>query len=383
MSLQIKDTGILLLRGIMARKKITQVLHKWLSVPLGIIITLICLTGAALVFQQEILELSNPSHYFVDELKDEPIALDKLVAMVNAELEDNAVANVKISSDPKRTYTMTLAKGFRISVFVNQYTGEITGRYAVKEHGFFIIMSLHRWLLDDTRTWGKNIVGWSTVFFIVILITGYFYRTKQSTERYKIHFDKGTKRLMLGLHNALGTYAALVLIICALSGLMWSFDWFRNSVFAIFGAEKEVPKEKTSRPEKKEKAELNTIYWQVALENTMKAAPNYESIRIGDGMATVHPNTTYRTRVQDKYMFYPNSGEIKKTILFDQEDVKTKVWAWAYSLHVGDYWGIWSKIFTFIFCIIGASLPITGYYFFIKKWKDKRKKQKRRTLVSN
>lgn len=359
----------------MTKKRINHLLHKWLSIPLGAIIFILCLTGAALVFQQELLELSNPSHYFVAEVKGEPIPLDKLVPMVDAQLEDNSVAGVKVSNDPERTYTMTLAEGFRVSLFVDQYTGEIMGKYSTRESGFFTIMKLHRWLLDDSRTWGKYTMGWSTVLFIVILITGLCYINKKRKENYKVHFKKGTKKLMFCLHNSLGTYAALVLIICSLSGLMWSFDWFRNSVFAICGAENE-PQQARSRGGGREKKEaINTLHWQTALENTIKLDPAYDYVRISDGMATVHPSTSYRARVQDKYSFDKENGEITTVVPFAEADVKTKVWAWAYSLHVGDYWGMWSKTFTFIFCLIGASLPITGYYFTIKRWIKKRKKR--------
>lgn len=361
----------------MTPKKFNHLLHKWLSIPLGLIISVICLTGAALVFQKEILELSNPSHYFVDEIKGEPISLDKLVPMVNAKLDNNTVASVMVTDDPQRTYTMGLAEGFRVSVFVNQYTGEIMGRYAVRESGFFTIMALHRWLLDSTHSWGKYIVGWSTLLFIVILITGLCYINKRSKENYRIYFNKGTVRLVLGLHNTLGTYAALVLIICSLSGLMWSFEWFRNSVFTLSGAEMTTNEDRGARPAKKEKEEINTLHWQTALENTMKADPKFDYVRVSDGMASLHPNTTYRTRVQDKYMFDSNSGEITKVIPFAQQDVKSRVWAWAYSLHVGDYWGMWSKVFTFIICLIGGTLPITGYYFTLKKKANKRKRLQR------
>lgn len=358
----------------MTKKKINHLLHKWLSIPLGVIIFILCSTGAALVFQQEILELSNPSHYFVEKTERKPIPLDQLIPMINDKLIDNSIANVKISNDPQRTYTMTLTEGFRVSIFVDQYTGEILGRYAVKEHGLFKIMSLHRWLLDDSHTWGKYTMGWSTVLFIVIIITGLCYINKKKKSNYKVHLNKGTRVMMLCFHNTLGTYAALVLIICSLSGLMWSFEWFRNSVFAIAGAKEESQQTRGSRSEKKQKKVINTIHWQTALENTIALDPTYDYVRIADGLATIHPSTSYRARVQDKYAFDKSSGAITKVTPFTEADVKTKVWAWAYSLHVGDYWGIWSKIFTFIFCLIGASLPITGYYFTIKKWSNKRKK---------
>lgn len=359
-------------------KRINKTLHKWLSIPLGIILFVICITGAMLVFQKEILELSNPHHYRIKKVSGNPIPLDRLIPMVNAQLEDNSVASVEVSKEPNKTYKMSLTEGFRVTAFVNQYTGEVVGQYAVREHAFFSIMSMHRWLMDGTRTWGKYIVGWSTLLFVFIVITGFFYRNKRSKDNYVIHFNKGTKRMIFGLHNTLGVYASLVLIICALSGLMWSFDWFRNGVFTVFGAPAEEQQSGNNRrggDGKKEKATINYVSWQSALENVLAEDSDYDYVKISNGAVSAHPDNTYRTRVQDKITFDKNTGEIKKTVLFEDQDVKSRVWAWAYSLHVGDYWGIWSKILTFIVCLIGASLPITGYYMTIKRWKEKRRKR--------
>lgn len=50
---------------------------------------------------------------------------------------------------------------------------------------------------------------------------------------------------------------------------------------------------------------------------------------------------------------------------------------WINSLHMGNYWGIWSKIFTFIAALIGASLPVTGYYLFYIKEKNKFERKKK------
>ena len=38
-------------------RKIFRNIHLWLSVPFGILITLICFSGAALVFEKEVMEL--------------------------------------------------------------------------------------------------------------------------------------------------------------------------------------------------------------------------------------------------------------------------------------------------------------------------------------
>ena len=55
-------------------KKFFAKIHLWLSIPFGIIIAIVCLTGAILVFETEILELCYPSRYFVKEVKGEMLS---------------------------------------------------------------------------------------------------------------------------------------------------------------------------------------------------------------------------------------------------------------------------------------------------------------------
>lgn len=401
-------------------------LHKWLSIPVGIIITIVCLTGAILVFQDEILELSNPSHYFIKETKGNPIPLEELIPMVNAQLDSNTVASVQISHDPERTYRMTLTEGFRFTAFVNQYTGEVMGIYKFQESPFYTIMTLHRWLMDGSRTWGKYTVGISTLIFVFILISGFivWMPRRWNRSRFKIQLRKGKKRLFYDMHNVLGAYACLVLLICALTGMFWSFEWYRNGLYKVFGAEVTESrghggggnrgsgsrsesrgsrggenKEGRGRGESRgsgesrgrdgrgesrgegrgnheDKKELNLANWQTVLNTLQASNPDHEYIRIQDGSATIHQKSYVTSRATDQYKFDKRTGDITETVLFKDQQRSAKVFAWVYSLHVGNYWGIWSKIFTCIFALIGASLPMTGYYIFFVKRKKKSQKIK-------
>lgn len=351
-------------------------LHTWLSIPVGIIISIACLTGAILVFQDEIQEATHPERYFVDNKNANPIPLEELIPQVNAQLKNNSIANVQISEDIERTYRMGLSQGFRETAFVNQYTGEITGIYKFRESPFYTMMSLHRWLMDGSRTWGKYTVGISTLLFVVILVSGFiiWMPKRLNKSRFKIQYKKGAKRLLYDLHNVLGVYACLVLIICSLTGMVWSFDWYRNGIFKLFGAETQEEQKGggRNRSESEEKKEINIINWQNVVNNLKELNPDYEYIRIQDGSAAVHLKSSFTSRATDTYKFDKKTGEIGEITLFEDQAKTTRIWAWVYSLHVGNYWGIWSKIFTCIFALIGASLPLTGYYiFFVKRKKIK------------
>lgn len=83
-------------------KKVFRKLHLWLSVPFGIFITLICFSGAMLVFEKEITEMCRHDLYFVKEVKEKPLPIDSLMKTVSATLPDTvSVTGVTISPDPR------------------------------------------------------------------------------------------------------------------------------------------------------------------------------------------------------------------------------------------------------------------------------------------
>lgn len=58
-------------------KKFRQI-HLWLSVPFGIIISILCLSGAALVFENEITEALNHDFYYVENVGSTPLPAGEL-----------------------------------------------------------------------------------------------------------------------------------------------------------------------------------------------------------------------------------------------------------------------------------------------------------------
>lgn len=89
-------------------RKFFAKVHLWLSIPFGIIIAIVCLTGAILVFETEILELGYPSRYFVKKVK-EPLSPVTLIESARQQLPDSVRINgIRVSSDPRRTYQLVL-----------------------------------------------------------------------------------------------------------------------------------------------------------------------------------------------------------------------------------------------------------------------------------
>lgn len=114
----------------MDMKRLLRKIHLWLSVSFGVIITLVCLSGALMVYEKEITECWKTDLYRVKEVKASPIPLDSLMRLAEAALPDSVeITGVTVSSNAERPYQISLSKPRRASVFIDQYTGEMKGYY--------------------------------------------------------------------------------------------------------------------------------------------------------------------------------------------------------------------------------------------------------------
>ena len=375
-------------------RKIFRNIHLWLSVPFGILITLICFSGAALVFEKEVMELCHRELYFVKKVEAAPLPMEQLMTKVAAPLPDSvSVTGVNISSDPERAYQVTLSKPRRASMYVDQYTGEITGKYE-RAPFFNFMFRMHRWLLDSMKQdggifWGKMIVGTSTLMFVFVLISGvvvWWPRTRKALKNsLKIVANKGWRRFWYDLHVAGGMYALVFLLAMALTGLTWSFQWYRTGFYKTFGVEVQPSMghgnaaanstakggKREGKPEGREGrgAHRYSPYtnWQQVYEQLAEANPDYKQISVSDGSASVAVPRFGNQRGTDRYKFNPRNGEITETTLYKDLDNSGKIRGWIYSVHVGSWGGMLTRILTFVAALIGASLPLTGYYLWIRK----------------
>ena len=105
------------------------------------------------------------------------------------------------------------------------------------------VRKLHRWLLNPPvqrgeMSVGKVIVGISTLLMVVVLVSGVIIwipkGRKALKNRLRVSFSKGWRRFLYDSHVSLGIYVVLFLLLMALTGLTWSFDWYRDMAYGLF-----------------------------------------------------------------------------------------------------------------------------------------------------
>ena len=383
-------------------KKALRKIHLWLSVPTGIIITLVCFSGAMLVFEKEITEAIKPELYFVKEAKGEPIPMQQLMEKVEETLPDSvSISGVTVFADSTRTYQVSLSKPRRASIYVNQYTGEVTGR-SERLLFFNTMFHLHRWLLGSSSGVGKLLTGICTLVLVFILITGILMwltnRNKPLKASLAIHVTKGWGRFWHDLHVAGGIYTTIFLLAMALTGLTWSFSWYRTGFYACFGVESSEKggahgeggnshgegrgshgEGRYSHGDGRNNHEGNHgegrgfhrrspyRHWEDVLNEVALKNPGYQQITLKPEVAEVVPEGRLSMRATDKYSYDRRSGEITDVQLYSAGKKDTKVRSGVYMVHTGSWGGIITRILNFLAAFIGATLPLTGYWLWFRR----------------
>lgn len=188
-------------------------IHLWLSIPFGLILSMICLTGAILVFEDDITRLLSPPPAVVQP--------EELHASVSAgDTPGGAVATAAVPQ-PKQE---------KLAFFVE-------------------VRKLHRWLLNPPPSKGESsvgrvIIGCSSLAMALILISGLIIWVPRSLKalrnRLTVTTGKGAIRFCHDAHTALGIYALVFLLISALSGPTWSFGWYKDLAVGLFGGDPSV-----------------------------------------------------------------------------------------------------------------------------------------------
>ena len=381
-------------------KKLFRKIHLWLSVPFGILITLICFSGAMLVYEKEITEWCRPDLYFVQTVKEVPLPMEELMEAVAATLpEGTSITGVTISPDAQRAYQVSLSQPRRASLYVDQYTGEVKGGN-VRLPFFDAMFRLHRWLMGSAQSAsggmsvGKFLVGLSTLLLVIILLTGILMwltnRRKPLTKSLTISFTKGWPRFWHDLHVAGGIYATILLLAMSLTGLTWSFGWYRTGFYSLFGVEAssegghghgggsqggqgENSRRDHARGEGRQgrgghrSHHSPYAHWQEVYETLADSHPGYRQITLGAGTASVVPKGRNSLRAGDTFTFDTRSGKLTDSKSYADQPRSTKLHGWIYTWHVGSWGGAITRLLTFLSALIGATLPLTGYYLWIRR----------------
>lgn len=371
-------------------------LHLWAGIGAGLILFVVCFTGTVYTFHHEIDEMLNSDRYFVEvPLKAEPLPIQELVAAVQKAVPDGIAGSINVPHHPDKAYAVNVrVEGQRrgSNYLVNPYTAKILGDTNTGASAFFMVMfRLHRWLMLDSSI-GRPIVGWSTVIFVFLCFSGLVIWVPQKAKSWrqglKIKWSGNWKRINHDLHNTLGFYSALLLLIMGLTGLYWSFDAYRDGLYRVLRVERPQRGNRGGREQEKKEFPAS----ELSIEDYLKVA-GQELNYAGDyrvGLPTADKNTVSLSKTKkgffavsghDELILDKYTAEVVKKELFSDEPLNHQIAHSIKAIHTGEIFGTFSKILYFVSCLIATSLPVTGTIIWINKLKKKAKRKSKVLVV--
>lgn len=378
--------------------RVSAWLHLWLGLVSGLIMMVVCITGCIWVFNEEITALLEPETRI--EWQNKPVLKPsqlEAIALNRFPKQHVTYASLQIG----RAAYVGMGEGRKMNALlrINPFTGDVVQAKAFEkeETDFF------RWILNGHRfLWlpyeiGRPIVNYSTLVFVIILITGlvmWWPRkwTKAAREQgFKIKWKASFKRVNYDLHNVLGFYALVVLACIAMTGMVWGIDWWSKGTYWVTSGGRSMieGKQPVSDSTQAGKHFTGIQAMDLAWDKVQAKAP------AASGFYYAFPDTGRHAAPINIYI-YPTAGKFydRQNFLFDQHTLKelesgNKVFDGAYAgakgadklrrmnyeIHVGTILGFPGKVLAFLAALIGASLPVTGLII----WLGKKKKSKRKS----
>lgn len=382
-------------------------LHLWLGLVSGIIVLIVSITGCLFSFQEEITNWVHKQELFVAAPADkaQPLPLSQLKEKAQAALgADKPITYVTTYSDRNRAWDfMSYVPGDATaitypgsikhyeSVFINPYTGVETGKIDYM-NDFFVIVKYIHWSLYLNTVYGQPIVGWATLIFVVLLITGLVmwipkkWNKKNIDNSFKIRWKARFKRLNYDLHNVLGFYTFAIALILGLTGLVFSFQWFQKAVYATAAM--------TTEPIQYENFLSDTaavvnaanpmdkayLYTKATYPNAKRISTSAVLGKTGAIAFTAYSNASTYYHANSLY-FDQYTGQEIGQVKYADLNAGRKILAMNYDIHVGSIGGMAGKIIAFLVSLVCASLPVTGFYVWWGKRKKKNKKSRKQRKV--
>lgn len=368
----------------MKTKKIILIIHLWLGLSSGIIVCFLGITGCILAFEQEIRYFTEPHLFSATESRPyQPPSV--LVKEAEKYLDGRKARGIEYPGVGRSAIVSYYDSTEYKLVAVNPYSARVLKAKDMNDDFFRIVLDGHFYLWLPEHI-GQPIVASATLIFVVMMITGlilWWPKNKAARkQRFSIKWNAKWRRVNYDLHNILGFYMTWVAIFIAVTGLVWGFQWFANSVYWATSLGKTMPEHTHPISDTTQTlASGENIADRIWL-NLKGQASTEESVSIYypstptdalEGAINHRPGTYYDT---DYYHYDQYSGkELQATGIyagkFKQSSVADKINRMNYDIHVGAVLGLPGKIMAFLGSLIAASLPITGFYI----WWGRRNKK--------
>lgn len=364
-------------------RKIIFWLHLCSGILAGIFIFIMCVTGALLAFEKDILEFAESNMRVVEVMPEKVEKLSAAEIIEKVRLVKPEAKPTGITFQNEKSSAAVIALGRDGQLFVNPYTGKITGEGAKNWRGAFrLIEDAHRWLAlsGDGRSVGKSLNDAANLLFLFLAISGFYiwFPRNLSWRSFKavLWFRRGLKGKARNFnwHNTIGFWTSLVLIVLTITGVIISYQWAGNLVYTLTG--NEVPKQQPRPQNPTENQEivlpenLNEIFARAKNHTNWKTISLRLPITNDSAVFTVDEGIYWNKFGRSTLTIDAKTSEVLKWESYGEQNAGRQLRSWARFTHTGETFGFIGQIIAFFASVGGAFLVWTGISLALRRFQN-------------
>ncbi|MEP7212886.1 MAG: PepSY-associated TM helix domain-containing protein [Acidobacteriota bacterium] len=353
----------------------------------GIVIFIMCVTGAALAFEKDILEFAERDVRTIrPSAGADRMPISAILGAVKEVRPDSKPTSIAIADDVNAA--LTIALGREGSVYADPYTGTVREASSSSVRSFFRTMTdLHRYIAmsGDGRAVGKGLTGAANMIFLFLALSGLYIWWPKSLEwrrlRPLLWFRRGAKGKArdFNWHTTIGFWCSAVLVVLTLTATVISYQWAGNLIYKLTGNPPPPAAGPPSAPAAETQHELPAnidTLWETAQNHTQDWKSISMRLPAGkDAVFTIDEGTSWNIFGRSSLTLDTASGQVAKWEPYSEQNSGRQLRTWIRFTHTGETGGWLGKLIAFAACVGGAFLVYTGFSLALRRfanWKTRR-----------
>ena len=380
-------------------KKVLFQLHWFFGISAGLVLALMGATGALYAFEGEIMTALNPEVLRVEVRESGILAPAELVSKIEAAAGQTVSGLwVDTQADSAARVFFTPKPGERRGPmrFFDPYSGELLAEPSGKAF-FDLMLQLHRFLaMGET---GKQITAASTLALVFFCLSGLYLRWPRQALNWRawltLDWAKKGRAFNWDLHAVAGTWCLAFYLCASLTGLYWSYGWYRDGMTQLLGdapsgQQGGKPGERRGRPGDAPQGPPPSVDYHALWSSLQSAAgPQLVAWNLRLPPVAGQPATVFyllkdaeHPRALNQLTLDPLSGQVQRHERYADKPFGAQLLASVYALHVGEYFGLVGRI---LMALASLSMPlfaITGWLLYLDRRRKKRAIKQARDALS-
>src|SRR5690606_16134684 len=260
------------------------------------------------------------------------------------------------------------------SVYVDPHTGIIYGK--PKGADFFRgVRQVHRWLAAGAI--GKQVVGASTALLVLLCLSGLYLRWPRRRALdwrtwLSFQWSRRGRSFLWHLHAVAGTWVLLAYLLMGLTGLYWSYEWYRNGLYALAGTSRPAPAVNNRSQANEKGSHSGDVNVAPAWATFQREAPSFTSVTLRLPQRSQLPlqvsyldDDSPHERAFNRMAVDVTTGSLLRHERYAEKTAGARLLSSIFALHSGSFFGLPGVIALMLASLMMPLFTITGWMMYL------------------